>query len=162
MLKRLPLNLKIEIQLQPKALINCKKWQGVLVVLNPVRGKEISKIRPCLVIFPRSMSQHLHTIIIAPLTSTIKSLPSRLLSDFGDKAGKICFAQMRAINKQRIIKVLGTLDTSKRKMANQLLQNMFSEPQSITFGKLEPLFRHLYLHFFIFNLLIFYQLQCCT
>ncbi len=109
------------------ALSDYKKWQVVLVNLNPVKGKEISKIRPCLIISPNAANKHLQTVIVAPLTSTIRNIPTRLLANFGGKPGEICFDQMRAIDKNRIIKVLGTLDTNERKTVNQLLQNMFSE-----------------------------------
>lgn len=109
------------------ALNNYKKWQLVLVDLNPVRGREISKIRPCLIISPNAANKHLHTVIVAPLTSTIRQIPTRLFSNFEGKPGEICFDQMRAVDKDRIVKILGTLDTTERKAVNQLLQNLFSE-----------------------------------
>ncbi len=108
-------------------LINYKKWQIVLVDLNPVKGKEISKIRPCLIISPNAANNHLQTVIVAPLTSTIRHIPTRLLSNFDGKPGEICFDQMRAIDKNRIIKILGTLDNNEKKQVNTLLINMFSE-----------------------------------
>jgi mRNA interferase MazF len=106
---------------------NFKKWEIVLVDLNPVKGKEISKVRPCLVISPTVANKHLHTVIVAPLTSTIKHIPTRLPSSFDGKPGEICFDQMKAIDKGRIIKILGILDQSERMQVNQLLLNMFSE-----------------------------------
>lgn len=109
------------------ALSNYKKWLVVLVDLNPVKGKEISKIRPCLIISPNAANKHLQTVIVAPLTSTVRQIPTRLFSKFEGKPGEICFDQMRAVDKSRIIRILGTLDISERKAVNQLLQNMFSE-----------------------------------
>ncbi|MBD0333163.1 MAG: type II toxin-antitoxin system PemK/MazF family toxin [Chitinophagaceae bacterium] len=109
------------------ALSNYRKWQVVLVNLNPVKGKEISKIRPCLIVSPNAANRHLQTVIVAPLTSTIKNIPTRLQTNFGNTTGEICFDQIRAVDKHRIIKVLGTLDAIERKAVNQLLQNMFSE-----------------------------------
>ncbi len=47
--------------------------QVVLVDLNPVKGKEISKIRPCLIISPDAANKHLQTVIVAPSTSAIKT-----------------------------------------------------------------------------------------
>ncbi len=107
---------------------NYKKWQVVLVDLNPVMGKEISKIRRCLVISPNAANNHLHTVIVAPLTSTIRQIPTRFFSNFQGKPGEICFDQMRAIDTGRIVKILGMLDATERRAVNQLLQNMFSEP----------------------------------
>ena len=107
---------------------NYKKWQIVLVDLNPVKGKEISKIRPCLIISPNASNKHLQTVIVAPLTSTVRQIPTRLFSNFQGKPGEICFDQMRAVDKSRIVKILGMLDPAERKAVNQLIQNMFSEP----------------------------------
>lgn len=103
------------------------KWDVILVDLNPVKGKEISKIRPCLIISPNAANKNLHTIIVAPLTSTIRNIPTRLISNFNGQDGEICFDQMRAIDKSRIVKTLGSIDVKFRKSANALLSNMFSE-----------------------------------
>jgi len=40
-----------------------------LVRLNPTLGSEIQKTRPCLVVSPDELNQHLHTVIIAPMTA---------------------------------------------------------------------------------------------
>jgi mRNA interferase MazF len=110
------------------ALIKGKKWQIVLVDLNPVKGKEISKVRPCLIISPDAANNHLHTVIIAPLTSVVRHIPTRLMSHFEGKPGEICFDQMRAVDKSRIIKILGSLDAAERRQVIALLAIMFSEP----------------------------------
>ena len=103
------------------------KWQVVLVDLNPVKGREMSKVRPCLIVSPNAANKHLHTVIIAPLTSTIRNIPTRLYSVFNEKPGEICLDQIRAVDKIRIIKTLGTLDQRERKRVNLLLINMFGE-----------------------------------
>src|SRR3954447_14202315 len=74
---------------------NFKKWEIVLVDLNPVKGKEISKVRPCLIISPTVANKHLDTVIVAPLTSTIRNIPTRLPSNFDGKPGEICFDRLR-------------------------------------------------------------------
>lgn len=109
------------------ALNNYKKWDVVLVNLNPVKGRKISKIRPCLIISPNAANKHLATVIVAPLTSVRRHIPTRLISDFDGKPGEICFDQMKAIDKRRIIKLLATLEYNERKAVNALLANMFSE-----------------------------------
>ena len=109
------------------ATTNYKKWDVVLIDLNPVKGSEISKIRPGLIISPNVANRHLQIVIVAPLTSTIRQIPTRLLSNFDGKPGEICFDQMRAVDKSRIIKVLGSLDATERARVNALLANMFSE-----------------------------------
>lgn len=106
---------------------NFLKWQVVLVDLNPVKGKEMSKVRPCLIISPNAANKHLQTVIIAPLTSTIRNIPTRLYSMFDRKPGEICFDQIKAVDKTRIIKILGSLEESEKRKVNLLLLTMFSE-----------------------------------
>ena len=40
-----------------------------LVTLNPTRGREIRKTRPCVVVSPDELNAHMGTFIVAPLTS---------------------------------------------------------------------------------------------
>ena len=104
-----------------------KKWDIVLVNLDPVKGKEINKTRPCLVVSPNVMNKHLHTLIVAPLTSSERNYPSRLRTKFKGRPGEICFDHIKSIDKERIVQVLGNLDNNLRKPANELLREMFSE-----------------------------------
>lgn len=104
-----------------------KKWMVVLVNLSPTIGVEITKTRPCLIISPNVVNKHLQTVIIAPLTSTQRNIPTRLPSNFNGHAGEICFDQMKAIDIVRIIKVLGNIDMKERSAINYLLQQFFSE-----------------------------------
>ena len=106
---------------------NYKKWDIILVNLDPVKGREISKTRPCLIISPNVMNKHLDTLLVAPLTSALKNYPSRLRTNFKGKPGEICFDHIKSIDKSRIIKVEGSLDNYLRKPVNELLQIMFSE-----------------------------------
>lgn len=104
-----------------------KKRMVVLVNLDPTVGVEIMKTRPCLIISPDVANQHLLTLLVAPLTSTIRNIPSRLLVNFNDQPGEICFDQMKALDFIRIVKVLGTIETAYRKQCTQLLLTMFGD-----------------------------------
>lgn len=104
-----------------------KKWDIVLVNLDPTKGREINKTRPCVVLSPNVMNKHLHTLIVAPLTTSEKNYPSRLRTNFKGKPGEICFDHLKSIDKERIVQLLGTLENNLRKPANELLKEMFSE-----------------------------------
>ena len=104
-----------------------KKWDIVLVDLDPVKGREISKVRPCLIISPNVMNLYLQTLIVAPLTTSEKNYPTRIRTNFKGKPGEICFDHLKSIDKGRIIKTEGTLALSLRKAVNELLREMFSE-----------------------------------
>jgi mRNA interferase MazF len=104
-----------------------KKWMVVLVNLDPTKGAEIKKTRPCLIISPDVANQHLLTVLVAPLTSTIRNIPTRLKINFNSMEGEVCFDQIKAVDTSRIIKILGSLDIASRKQSTQLLLTMFGD-----------------------------------
>ncbi len=55
-----------------------KQYEIVLVNLNPTVGSEIQKTRPCIIISPNEMNKYLRTIVIAPMTTSSKSYPTRV------------------------------------------------------------------------------------
>jgi mRNA interferase MazF len=80
--------------------------------LNPTIGSEMSKTRPCVIISPDEMNRFLKTVIIAPVTHTLKSYPSRINCKIDGQAGSVMLDQLRTINKIRIKAKLSKL-TSK-------------------------------------------------
>jgi mRNA interferase MazF len=108
------------------ALNDLNKWDLVFVDLNSGASSDISRQVIGLVISPNAANKHLPTVIIAPLTSSIRQYPTRLA--YGGKPLEICFDQMKSINKSRIIRVLGALKVEDRGRVNTLLAYMFSEP----------------------------------
>jgi len=99
----------------------------VLVDLNPTRGAEIAKIRPCLVVSPNAVNTALSTLIVIPFTSTNKNYPTRLSTNHKGKPGALAFDQIKTIDKSRIVKKDGELDKNLREAVNTLLQILFSE-----------------------------------
>lgn len=95
-----------------------------LVSLNPTQGKEINKMRPCVIISPNEMSA-LSTVLVAPMTSKGFDFPCRVECSFKEKKGLILLDQIRAVDKTRLIKKLGTLDTEIQVKLCASLQEMF-------------------------------------
>lgn len=85
------------------------QYQIVLVNLDPTIGSEIKKTRPCVVISPDEMNKFLKTVVIAPMTTSSKKYPTRIEIIHDNKSGWIVLDQIRTIDKQRIISVLGQL-----------------------------------------------------
>src|SRR5665811_2458561 len=79
-----------------------------LVSLDPTRGSEIMKTRPCLVVSPDEMNQHLKTVIIAPMTTAHRPYPTRIALTFQGKSGQVALDQIRAVDRARLIQRLGT------------------------------------------------------
>jgi len=86
-----------------------EQYHVVLVNLDLTQGSEIKKTRPCVVLSPNEMNQFLKTIVIAPLTSTEKDIPTRVAVNLRDKISFLAIDQIRTIDKSRIIKVLSQL-----------------------------------------------------
>lgn len=72
------------------------------VVLDPTLGSEINKIRPCLIISPNDSNQFLNTVLIAPITSTLRKFPMRVDLVLDGKTGQIALDQIRCIDKIRL------------------------------------------------------------
>jgi mRNA interferase MazF len=106
---------------------NFSKWDIVLVDLDPTKESEMSKTRPCVVISPDTLNKNLHTLIIAPLTSSRKKYPCRIRTNINDSPGEICLDHIKSIDKNRVIKRLGELDTVIRSQVIKVLLEMFKE-----------------------------------
>ncbi len=97
-----------------------------LVSLDPTYGSEIKKTRPCLIISPDEMNEHLNTVIIAPMTTKSRRYPSRISVNLQGKPGEIVLDQLRTIDKRRLIKRLGQLDEALSLKACNVLTDMFA------------------------------------
>ena len=96
-----------------------------LVQLDPAKGSEIKKTRPCIVISPDEMSP-LKTAIVAPMTSKGFSYPSRIPCAFQGKKGKVLLDQMRAVDKTRLVQKLGVISKKTRLKIANCLQELFA------------------------------------
>lgn len=95
------------------------------VNLDPTQGSEISKTRPCVVISPDDLNTYLNTIIVAPLTSTIKSnYPWRTKCVVNTKVGAIAIDQLRTINRSRLVNRMGKLTILDIKSLKENLKQM--------------------------------------
>jgi mRNA interferase MazF len=89
--------------------MDLRQYQIVLVNLDPTIGSEMKKTRPCVIISPNEMNKYLQTIVIAPMTSSSKSYPTRVPVKHNRTKGWIVLDQIRTIDRQRIVKVLDNL-----------------------------------------------------
>ena len=103
-----------------------KRFDVYLVNLDPTVGSEIQKTRPCLVISPDEMNRNIKTVIVAPMTSVIKDYPSRVPCTFRKKKGQIVLDQIRTLDKTRLVKKLGTIDSKAQLDVISILQRMFA------------------------------------
>ena len=105
--------------------MDLKQYQVVLVNLDPTMGSEMKKTRPCVIISPNEMNKYLNTIVIAPMTSSSKNYPTRLEINHDNKKGWIVLDQIRTVDRQRIIKILGNLTQKEISRVKEILQETF-------------------------------------
>lgn len=102
------------------------QFEVYLVSLDPTQGSEIKKTRPCLVISPNEMNHALKTVIVSPMTTTVRSFPSRVKITFQGKKGDIALDQMRSVDQKRLVKKLGIIHHVTSKKVKDTLQEMFT------------------------------------
>ena len=86
-----------------------KQYQIVLVNLDPTIGSEMKKTRPCVVISPDEMNKYLQTIVVAPMTSSSKSYPTRVEVKHNKKKGWVVVDQIRTIDRKRVVRIFDFL-----------------------------------------------------
>jgi len=97
-----------------------------LVVLDPTQGVEMQKARPCVVVSPDEMNQHLKNVMVAPMTTVARSYPTRVPVRFQGKSGQVALDQLRAVDRQRLVKRLGMVSARTAQDAADTLVEMFS------------------------------------
>ena len=104
-----------------------KRFDILWVSLDPTVGSEIQKSRPAVVVSPNEMNKALKTIIVAPITSTMKQYPTRVDIELQGKTGQVALDQIRTIDKQRIKRKIEVLEEKYSENVLELLQVMFAK-----------------------------------
>jgi len=98
-----------------------------LVNLDSTVGSEIRKTRPCVVVSPGEMHDHLRTVIVAPMTTKGQSAPFRIGVAHGGERGLILLDQMRAVDKARLTKKLGAVSAKTLTATLSTLREVFTD-----------------------------------
>ena len=97
-----------------------------LAALDPTLGSEIQKTRPCVVVSPPEMNEHLRTMVVAPMTTGSRPAPFRIPITFQRKNGLILLDQLRTLDRQRLVKRLGVANAGTLARVLDGLQAMFA------------------------------------
>jgi mRNA interferase MazF len=103
------------------------RGQVYLVRLDPTLGSEIKKTRPCVVVSPDELNEHLGTVIVAPMTTGGRAYPWRPRCRFQGRAGFVALDQLRTVDAERLVKPLGQLEAATLASVLDGLQDMFAE-----------------------------------
>jgi mRNA interferase MazF len=104
-----------------------KRGDVWLVNLDPTVGIEIRKTRPCVVISPPEMHDHLRTAIVAPMTTGNRPAPYRIAVKHGGRDGLILPDQIRAVDKARLVKPVGAVSQATLSATLVALGEVFAE-----------------------------------
>lgn len=105
-----------------------RRYEVWLVALDPSRGSEIRKTRPCVIVSPDEMNRHLMTAIVAPMTTTERAYPTRIAVALQGKKGQVALDQLRAVDRQRLVRKLGSISPKTADLVSATLSEMFARP----------------------------------
>jgi len=98
-----------------------------IVNLDPTIGSEIKKSRPCVVVSPAELHDHLKTVIVAPMTSKGFAAPFRVPVTHTGTKGLILLDQVRTVDRARLAKRLGAVSPKTLSATLATLQEVFAE-----------------------------------
>ncbi len=102
-----------------------EQYSIVIVNLDPTVGSEIKKRRPCVVVSPAEMNRHLRTVVVIPMTTAKRLMPTRVKITHQDKQGFVAVDQIRTIDKSRIVKVVGVLKSKEILQLKNVINETF-------------------------------------
>ncbi len=110
--------------IRPDRVVRGEIW---LAALDPTIGSEIQKTRPCLIISPPEIHDHLRTVTVAPMTTGSHPAPYRIALTFRRKGGLILLDQLRTLDKLRLVRRVGLVDARTLKLTLATLREIFED-----------------------------------
>lgn len=107
-----------------------KRFSLYIVNLDPTIGAKIKKKRPCLIVSPDEINTYLQTVIIVPLTSTQRNLPTRILIKATPQSGLsndsyAVLDQLKTVDKSRLSAPIGEISEEEKHAVSDILKEMF-------------------------------------
>jgi mRNA interferase MazF len=107
-----------------RPLVRGEVW---LAALDPTVGAEINKAKPCVVISPPEMHDHVRTVMVAPMTTGSRPAPFRVAVTFQGREGLIVLDRVRTLDKARLARRLGSVDPKVLARTLSTLREMFED-----------------------------------
>lgn len=104
-----------------------KRGEIYLVDFDPVVGSEQGGVRPALIVQNDMGNEHSTTVIVAPITSKLKALPTHV---YVGKAlaypSQVQLEQIRTVDKIRVQQYIATLSNRQMKKINRAFKISFN------------------------------------
>jgi mRNA interferase MazF len=107
-------------------VVSPRRFEVWLVSLDPTRGSEIRKTRPCVVVSPDELNRNIQTVIVAPMTTRGRDYPTRVPVRFAGKSGTVVLDQIRTVDRTRLLRKLGALPSATSQRVSGVLVEMFA------------------------------------
>ena len=104
-----------------------KRFEIFLFNLESDPSGEAKNTRPCVIVSPDEMNKHIESIIIAPISSTNRDYPTRIVFDFLDKKRAVILDQIRTVEKDKLVKRIGEVKGNTREEILSVLGEMFTQ-----------------------------------
>lgn len=104
-----------------------KRGEVWLARLDPTEGREIQKTRPCVIVSPPEIHDHLSIVMVAPMTTGSRPAGFRVPVKFSGKQGLILLEQIRALDQRRVVRRLGNVDRATLAALMATLREMFAD-----------------------------------
>jgi len=107
-----------------------KRYELYSVDLDPTIGVEMKNTRPCLIVSPDEMNRNVQTIIVAPLTTHFRNIPSRVKIEASvanglSETSYVALDQIKTIDKNRCRKRIGMISEADAMKIADLLVEIF-------------------------------------
>jgi mRNA interferase MazF len=114
-------------------VVGVRRGDVVIVNLDPTIGVEIKKTRPAIVVSNDSINHFSQLVVVVPLTKNTAHLsPSHVVIPRGTArltfTSKVVTEQIKAVDKQRIVRKLGNLTTAVLEQVERALKNTLGFP----------------------------------
>ena len=95
------------------------------VDLEPTRGSEINKRRPCVIVSADPLNQRRRTVVVIPLsTSPVAHPPLTIAVNVGGRTAVAVLDQIRATAKERFANRMGALSPAEMEMLEENLRGI--------------------------------------
>jgi mRNA interferase MazF len=97
------------------------------VDLNPTRGSEINKKRPCVIVSATPINRARNTVIVVPLSTAAKHRPPIVINVecMGKQVSAVC-DQIRTVDKRRLVQPAGNLSSDDMNTLDDSIRQVLS------------------------------------
>ncbi len=105
-----------------------KRYEIRWVALDSVRGSEMAKTRPAVIVSLDILNQRLDTVTVCPLTTSLHpAWRSRVQVKCGRENAEIAVDQIRTVAKARLGTRIGKLKPEEAALLRRVLTEMYGE-----------------------------------